>query len=94
MHFSKLATTCAIMIMGVSAIAIPQAAPTSDPQTIISEWNDSIKQTTSLLNNLNPHSPTFPTDLQTLLSHAKSQADTRGFNDQLFASIANPNPDS
>ncbi|TGO17548.1 hypothetical protein BTUL_0016g00110 [Botrytis tulipae] len=82
------------MAMGVSAIAIPQAATTSDPQSIISEWDDSIKQATSLLNNLNPHSPTFPTDLQTILSNAKAQADTNGFNDQLFTSIASTNPDA
>ncbi|TGO46568.1 hypothetical protein BCON_0317g00040 [Botryotinia convoluta] len=72
MHFTKFATTCILMIMGVSAIAIPQAATASDPQTIISEWNDSIKQP-------QPHSLTFTTNLQTILSNAKSQADTDGF---------------
>ncbi|KAF7898435.1 hypothetical protein EAF00_004881 [Botryotinia globosa] len=94
MHFTNFITTYVLMVMGASAIAIPQAATASDPQIIISEWDDSIKQATSLLNNLNPHSPTFPTDLQTILSNAKTQADTKGFNDQLFISVASTNPDA
>ncbi|TGO28543.1 hypothetical protein BPAE_0026g00330 [Botrytis paeoniae] len=91
MHFTNFITTCVLMVVGASAIAIPQAAIANDPQTIISEWNDSIKQATRLLNNLNPHSPT---DLQTILSNVKAQADTGGFNDQLFVSIANTKPDA
>ncbi|KAF7889631.1 uncharacterized protein EAF02_002046 [Botrytis sinoallii] len=40
MHFTKFTTTCILIIMSVSAIVIPQAATASDPQTIVSEWND------------------------------------------------------
>ncbi|KAF7952269.1 uncharacterized protein EAE97_001766 [Botrytis byssoidea] len=54
MHLTNFINTYVLMVMGAFAIAIPQTATTSDPQAIISEWDDSIKQATNLLNNLSP----------------------------------------
>ncbi|THV52487.1 hypothetical protein BGAL_0078g00360 [Botrytis galanthina] len=84
MQFTNFIITHVLLVMGTFAIAISQAATASDPQTIISD----------LLNNLNSHSPTFTTHLQIILSDAKAQADTNGFNDQLSISIANTNLDA